>query len=160
MKEPDLTLKVREIMDKRVLAVTRQVSGRDLAVLFLSGSFSGLPVIDHAGRLVGMVSEFDLLKALLDKKDLHAMKAEDLMSPIPLCVEEDMAVGEVIKIMIESRVIRLPVVRNERLRRDGPPRRTGHSAQGLRNRLLRDIQAVCAADGPPRPAWCRPPRAT
>ena len=115
MKEPDLTLKAGEIMDKRVLAVTRQVSGRDLAVLFLSGSFSGLPVIDHAGRLVGMVSEFDLLKALLDKKDLHAVKAEDLMSPIPLCVEEDMAVEEVIKIMIESRVIRLPVVRNERL---------------------------------------------
>lgn len=115
MKEPDLTLKARGIMDKRVLAVTRQVSGRDLAVLFLSGNFSGLPVVDHAGRLVGMVSEFDLLKALLDKKDLHTVKAEDLMSPIPLCVEEDMAVEEVIKIMIENHVIRLPVVRNERL---------------------------------------------
>lgn len=115
MKEPNLSMKARELMDKRVLAVTRQVSGRDLAVLFLSGNFSGLPVIDAGGKLVGMVSEFDLLKALLAKADLHAVKAENLMSPTPLCVEEDMTVEEVIKIMIENRVIRLPVVRNERL---------------------------------------------
>ena len=115
MNEPDLTMKARAIMSTRVIAATKQVTGRDLAVLFLSGSDSGLPIIEHGGKLAGVVTEFDLLKVLYERKDLHAVKAEDIMSPIPLCVEEDASVQDIIKIMIENKVRRLPVVRNGRL---------------------------------------------
>ena len=110
-----MTLRAKEIMNKRIMAVTRQVSARDLAVLFLTGTLSGLPVIDQGGKLVGVVSEFDVLKALRDKKDLHAVRAEEIMSAIPLCVEEEMTVEDVIRIMLENNLIRLPVVRNDRL---------------------------------------------
>jgi CBS domain-containing protein len=110
-----MTLRAKEIMNKRIMAVTRQVSARDLAVLFLTGTLSGLPVIDHGGKLVGMVSEFDVLKALREKKDLHAVRAEEIMSAIPLCVEEEMTVEDVVRIMLENNLIRLPVVRNDRL---------------------------------------------
>jgi CBS domain-containing protein len=110
-----MTLRAKEIMNTRIMAVTRQVSARDLAVLFLTGTLSGLPVIDQGGKLVGVVSEFDVLKALREKKDLHAVRAEEIMSAIPLCVEEEMTVEDVIRIMLENNLIRLPVVRNDRL---------------------------------------------
>lgn len=113
--QPDLSLKAKAVMNARILAVTQEVSGRDLAVLFLTGSCSGLPVIDHRGRLVGMVSEVDLLKAALAGKDLHTIKTADVMSPTPLCVEDDQTIEDVMKIMIDNHIIRLPVIRNERL---------------------------------------------
>ena len=50
-----MTLMAKEIMNKRIMAVTRQVSARDLAVLFLTGTLSGLPVIDQGGKLVGVL---------------------------------------------------------------------------------------------------------
>jgi CBS domain-containing protein len=56
-----------------------------------------------------------VLKAVREKKDLHAVRAEEIMSAIPLCVEEEMTVEDVVRIMLENNIIRLPVVRNDRL---------------------------------------------
>ena len=115
MDSPNLKMKAREIMEKRVVAATRQYNARDLAVLMHSGAFSGVPIIDPGSQIVGMVTEFDILKALAEKKDLHTLKAEEIMSPLPLGVEENATAEEVILMMIEHKVIRIPVVREGKL---------------------------------------------
>ncbi len=108
-------LKARDVMKTRVMAATRKAVGRDLAVQFLSGVYSGVPVIESTGELVGVVTEFDLLKAILEGKDLQAVKAEDLMSKAPISVEEDTPLEEVIRAMIQGHVLRIPVIRNRKL---------------------------------------------
>jgi len=115
MKGPNLSLKAREVMNTRVMAVTRRAIGRDMAVQFLTGVYSGLPVVERDGELIGIVTEFDLLKAVQDGRDLHTVTAQDLMSVVPVTVEEDTAIGEVIKQMIKENILRLPVVRNRKL---------------------------------------------
>ena len=73
----------RDIMNKIVTAAKKNTIGRDLAIKLLSGMYSGLPVVDDKGKVVGVVSEFDLLKAIRDGKALEQVKAEDIMSKIP-----------------------------------------------------------------------------
>jgi CBS domain-containing protein len=116
MKVPQLSMKAREVMNPRVMAATRRAVGRDLALQVLSGQYSGLPVVDERdGQVIGMVTEFDLLKAVLEGKDLNSIKAEDIMNPVPLCVNEDTSVEEILKTMIDNNVIRVPVVRKGKL---------------------------------------------
>jgi CBS domain-containing protein len=100
----------KEIMNKIVTAASRRTNGRDLSVKLLSGMYSGLPVVDE-GKVVGVVTEFDLLNAVLDGKDLKQILADDIMTKEPICVEEDTHVDEIIRIMTEQKIIRVPVVR-------------------------------------------------
>ena len=111
----NLNVKARELMQTRIVAATRHYSARDLAVLMHTGSFSGIPIIDPGNHLVGMVTEFDILKALAEKKDLHSLKADEIMSPLPLAVEENASAEEVIQLMLTHKILRLPVTRDGRL---------------------------------------------
>ncbi len=104
----------KEVMNKIVTAATKKTNGRDLAVKLLSGMYSGLPVVDE-GKVVGVVTEFDLLKAVNEGKDLQHIFAEDIMTKDPICVEEETSVEEIIKLMTEKNIIRVPVVRKEKL---------------------------------------------
>ena len=72
-------------------------------------------MIEPGNHLVGIVTEFDVLKALVAGKDLHALKAEDIMTSQPVTVEETATAEVVINQMIEHQIIRIPVVRDGRL---------------------------------------------
>ncbi len=115
MATPNLQMKARDLMQTRMVAVTRQYSARDLSILIHSGTFSGVPVIEPGNHLVGMVTEFDVLKALVDGKDLHALKAEDVMTPNPVTVDEAATAEEIVNNMIKHQIIRIPVVRDGKL---------------------------------------------
>jgi len=115
MTTPNLHMKAHDLMQTRMVAVTRQYSARDLSILIHSGTYSGVPVIEPGNRLVGMVSEFDVLKALVKGKDLTTLKAEDIMTPQPITVEETATAEMVITQMIAHQIIRIPVVRDGRL---------------------------------------------
>jgi len=115
MENDYLKKKVRDMMTTRIVAATRDYNARDLAVLLQSGTFSGIPIIEPGNRLVGMVTEFDLLKAMGEAKDLHALKAGDIMSADPISVQEHQTAQEAITMMISQKIIRLPVVRDGKL---------------------------------------------
>ena len=102
----------KDIMNKIVTAAKKKTIGRDLAIKLLSGMYSGLPVIDDNGKVIGIVSEFDLLKALRDGKAMEEVKAEDIMSKNPICVSENIPIEEIIDLMVKNNIIRVPVVRN------------------------------------------------
>ena len=108
-------MKARDVMDKRVTAATPRAIGRDLAQQMLSGMSSGLPVVDANNHIIGVVTEFDLLKAITDGKDLQTVKAAEIMSRPAICVEEDDEIEIVITKMTTHNIIRIPVVRDGKL---------------------------------------------
>jgi CBS domain-containing protein len=103
-------LKARHVMNRRVTAATPRAIGRDLALQLLSGMHSGLPVVDGRGKVIGVVTEFDLLRAVHEGKDLQTVKAEDTMSRTVVCAQENDALDDIIAKMMEHHIIRLPVV--------------------------------------------------
>ncbi|CAG1771278.1 Hypoxic response protein 1 [uncultured bacterium] len=105
----------KDIMNKIVTAAKKNTIGRDLAVKLLSGMYSGLPVVDDKGKVVGVVSEFDLLKAIRSGKALEQVTAGDIMSKNPICVTEDASIDHIIDLMTKHNIIRVPVVRNDTL---------------------------------------------
>jgi CBS domain-containing protein len=108
-------MKAREVMNKRITAATPRAIGRDLAQQMLSGMYSGLPVVDADNHVVGVVTEFDLLKAMSDGKDLQTVKAAETMGRPAVCVEEDDEIEMVIAKMTTHNFVRIPVVRDGKL---------------------------------------------
>jgi CBS domain-containing protein len=98
---------------------------------------SGLPVVDEGGRLVGVLTEGDLLRrvetgtetqrpkwveflrgpgrAADDYVSTHARRVEDLMTRDVITVAEDTPLEEVVTLMQQKHIKRLPVMRGERL---------------------------------------------
>ncbi len=58
----------RDIMTTDVVSVTKETSLKDLASLFVENHYSNMPVVDDRGKLVGIISETDLIE---QQKPLH-----------------------------------------------------------------------------------------
>jgi len=61
-------LTAREIMTTEVVTVTTDTSLKDLARKFVETRYSNMPVLDASGKLVGVISETDLVE---QQKPLH-----------------------------------------------------------------------------------------
>ena len=63
--------------------------------------------------MIGVVTEFDLLDAIHQGRDLQSTKAEEIMTKPAVCAQEDEEIESVIAKMTEKNIIRLPVVRED-----------------------------------------------
>ena len=104
----------KQVMGK-VKAPRKNARGRDIARTMISQDFCHLPVVDESGSVVGIISEFDLLKAVKDGKDLEKVTAEELMVQKVLTVDENDPLDKVIDIMTTQYIISLPVVKGGKL---------------------------------------------
>lgn len=126
-------MKTSDVMTRNVISVDPGSSVVDAARLMLQNNISGLPVIDHAGSLVGMLTEGDLLRRAetgtqrhrprwieflvgpgkLAEEYVHVSgrKVHEVMTPAAFTVSDDTPLGEVVREMERHRIKRLPVVR-------------------------------------------------
>ncbi len=102
-------LTAADIMMRPVVSARKKASARDIALQMLTGLYSGMPVSDEAGRVVGVVTEVDLLKAAEQGKELVKTTAEEIMSTNVVTADVDTPVSEVIKLMLDNNIIRLPI---------------------------------------------------
>jgi len=107
-------MKARDVMG-RVRAPKKAAKARDIALKLLSEEYSSFPVVDDDGSVVGIISEFDILKAVRAGKSLDEVTAGELMTMEPHCVDVDMPVDDVIDLMTKTHLLRVPVVKDGRL---------------------------------------------
>ena len=78
-------LYVRDIMRSDVVTITTDATARDLARLLADEQISGVPVLDGAERLVGVVSSTDLVRLTAEDADVQmvtsALRAGDRAGP-------------------------------------------------------------------------------
>src|SRR3989304_2935048 len=67
-------------MNRPGLAATKSTSARDLAIQMLMGGFSGIPITERDGAVVGLVSELDIIRALRAGKSLDNVPAAEIMT--------------------------------------------------------------------------------
>ncbi len=104
----------RNLMSEKVFAVTGDTPLAEIGRLFVLESVSGVPVIDGDERVVGLVSETDLLAALL-RGAAEEIVARDVMSHPPIVADEFMATDDVLGLLRQAHIHHLPVVRDGRL---------------------------------------------
>ncbi|HKT34020.1 MAG TPA: CBS domain-containing protein [Nitrospira sp.] len=109
------TLTVGQLMQDAVTTCTPGTDGATLASLMTRRNFGSLPVVESDGTLVGIVSEYDLLQAMIDGRDLRKVLATEIMSAHPLSVTEDQTLAQVADLFQDRHITRVPVVRNRKL---------------------------------------------
>lgn len=115
---------VGDVMNDRPRVVAPDSPLRDAARTILRARIAALPVVDDAGRIVGMLGERELMHSLL-QRHLHASPAppatqvpatvREAMNRQVLCVSPDQPIADVVSTMVHRDVERVPVVRDGRL---------------------------------------------
>jgi CBS domain-containing protein len=130
-------MKVGDIMTRNVISVRGDEAVLEAAGLMLQNRISGLPVVDAAGKLIGIVTEGDFLRRdeigtqrrrpkwleflvgpgrlASEYVQAHGRKVDEIMTPDSCSVTEDESLESVVDLMEHRRIKRLPVVRDERL---------------------------------------------
>jgi len=91
------------------------IEARSLVETMIDQNFGAVPVVEKDFTLVGLVSEFDLLRVMEEEKDLRQITAEEIMTRNVVTVTEEMLVKDLIKLLQERHLIRTPVIRGKAL---------------------------------------------
>ena len=133
-------MRAADIMTTDVITISPDASVKELAKLLSDHGVSGVPVVDRDGKLVGIVSEGDLMhraelgaerrhprrrrswwlemlaaereEAARDYIKSHGRTVKDLMTRDVVTVTEDTPISEVASRLEEKRIKRVPVVRD------------------------------------------------
>jgi CBS domain-containing protein len=125
-------MKASDVMSRSILSVGRDATIAEAIRLMLDNQISGLPVIDAAGRLVGILTEGDLLRRsetgterhrprwleiLMGPGRLageyvrtHGRKVEEIMTRDLVSVTPDTPLDEIVALMERRRIKRVPVL--------------------------------------------------
>ncbi|HJT21629.1 MAG TPA: CBS domain-containing protein [Nitrospira sp.] len=100
---------IGQIDATNILCFDENRNGMSVAVDLLSTHTVGAPVVDHEGRYLGFINEFDVMRALDKGKDLNLLQAKDIMRTDRLTVTESTPIAKAAKMMEEHHVLSLPV---------------------------------------------------
>src|SRR6266699_870504 len=101
----------RDIMTRKVYTIFPEASVQEVAQLLSRKSISGVPVIDNDGKMIGIVTEADII-GKVNREDL---RVADIMSPEIIVVDEETPVGEIAMLLTERKIKRVPVMRHGKL---------------------------------------------
>lgn len=128
-------MKARDIMNKEVITVNPEDNVEQLVKLLLENKISGVPVVDEQGKVIGIVSEADLIypeksvhlpafipvldgiiflesfkKLEKEIKKMTAYKVKDVMIKDVVTVDEDANLEDIVNILLNKKINRVPVV--------------------------------------------------
>jgi len=121
-----MSVTVRDVMTARVVAVREEADFKEIVTALRRFGVSACPVIDDSGRVLGVVSEADLLVKLTDPElpgglirlswrlaeqtKATAVTARRLMTAPAVCIDPSEHVAQAAHLMRERQIKRLPVV--------------------------------------------------
>ncbi len=108
-------LNAAQLMIHSVTCAEPKASIRQIGQQLLAGPYSGMPVTDESGQVIGMITEFDLLKAVGEGKDLAQTPVEAVMTKAVVAADIGTPVSELMTLMKEQKVRRLPITEQGRL---------------------------------------------
>jgi CBS domain-containing protein len=121
-------LTVRDVMSEQPRTVEADAPLKDAARTLVRTGLGALPVVDEDRRVIGMVSEREVIRHLLNVQAFGGADARggspaasgaktvrDVMTRQVLCVAPEQPIAEVASLMSNKDVDRVPVVREGRL---------------------------------------------
>jgi CBS-domain-containing membrane protein len=98
----------RDIMTQRIITIRPEATIQDAARLLSEHNISGVPVIDAAGTMVGLLSEADLISK-------HGEIVADIMSRRVISAGEATPVDQIAQLLTSNHFKRVPIMRGSRV---------------------------------------------
>ena len=106
---------IKSFMTTDVVTVKPDVPIYEALHLLSEREISGMPVVDDNNQVVGILSEKDVLRILIDDKLDVTSKVSDYMSHGVVCFTETDNAFEICKFFINSHYRRVPIVKDGKL---------------------------------------------
>ena len=94
-------MNIDSVMERPIVAATRKATCREIAIYMLLGGYSGIPINEPDGSVVG--------------KDLENTAAGEVMSREVISLSQGASVESAMEIFDTKRILLLPVLKNERM---------------------------------------------
>jgi CBS domain-containing protein len=126
-------MEAHDVMTTNVISVTPDANIREAAKLLIDHRISAVPVIDRSGKLVGIISEGDLMRRPESETEhrrswwlslfmqpeaqtheyvkIHGRRAADVMTTDVITVDEHTSLEHVATVLEKHRIKRVPVIR-------------------------------------------------
>ncbi|HXV82450.1 MAG TPA: CBS domain-containing protein [Candidatus Binatia bacterium] len=98
-------MQAKDIMTRDIITVSPNMTIKNLATTLIKNQISGAPVAGKNGKIVGLVSEADIVAK--KGKDVKAIMSKKIIS-----VGEETTVEEIAQLMTTHRIKRVPVMRD------------------------------------------------
>ena len=105
----DNSRKVSEIMDRKLVAVSKTTSIATAVKLIKTSGVNALPVLED-GKLVGVVGEDELLDFIANHDEGMRNQSVITVSKKPVFAEQNDPVSKAIHKLVDNRLTRLPIV--------------------------------------------------
>ncbi len=101
----------KDIMTSNVCTIRPEASAQEAAQLLSQKRISGLPVVNPDGKIIGIVTEADIIS----KVNREGLLVADIMSHEVITVDEETSVSEIASLLTQRRIKRVPVVQKGKL---------------------------------------------
>lgn len=102
-----------ELMSREIVAVAPEDTLGEAAERMAGNDVGSSAVLEH-GRLIGILTERDILRAVAGRVHSSEARVREWMTPDPVTADEDTAAAQALEIMMEHGFRHLPVVEGER----------------------------------------------
>ena len=106
-------MKAYDIMSIDIEAAKENATVTEIGTRLILRSINGMPIIDDEGKVIGILTIIDILRAIKDNKNIDALKANDIMTKNPIVIEQGTDILEIIDIMDKKGIEMVPVIEAE-----------------------------------------------
>jgi CBS domain-containing protein len=107
-------MKAYDIMSIDIEAAKENATVSEIGTRLILRSINGMPIIDDDGKVIGILTIIDILRAIKDNKNIDLLKASDIMTRIPIVIYQETNIMDIIDIMDKKGIEMIPVVDEER----------------------------------------------
>ena len=108
-------VKAKDVMSATVTTVHEYANVMEVIKLLVEHNVTGLPVVDDSGRLLGMVTEKDILMLLLYDPNVKGKTVTDLMTTEIIHFDEDENLMKIFESLVQRNFRRVPILSEGRL---------------------------------------------
>ena len=106
-------MKAYDIMSTDIEAAKENATISEVGTRLILRSINGIPIIDDDGKVIGILTIIDILRAIRDNKNIDGLKAGDIMTRNPIVINQKTDMMDMIDIMDKKGIEMIPVVDEE-----------------------------------------------
>jgi signal-transduction protein with cAMP-binding, CBS, and nucleotidyltransferase domain len=101
---------IHEIMSKNVIKVNYEISAFEISKIMVKRRISSVVIIDNNDKIIGIVTEKDLIKEVCAKNLLAtALTASKVMSSPLITISKNSTINDATKLMVEKKIKHLAI---------------------------------------------------